>query len=138
MEYVAAGMAIIGAVSSIWGGISGKKSARAASDVQAKQEMELSLAKIEDLKIEERAMKGQTLAGAAGSGVKVDKGSPLEILAEQARNFQRERQTVARVGATNASVISQRGKMVGQQAAYQGYSQGASQMSNAFQIFASI
>lgn len=136
MEYVAAAMALISAGSSIFGGLSAKNKAKQASEVQAKQELELTLAKTVDLKAEERALKGQTIAGAAGSGVKVGAGSPLEVLAEQARNFQRERQTVAKVGATNASVLTKRGNMVGQQAAYQGFSQGASQMANAFTIFA--
>jgi hypothetical protein len=136
MEYVAAAMALISAYSSIKGGMSGKKGAQKASTIQAGQELELTVAKIEDLKLEERNLAGQTRAGAAGAGVKIGKGSPLQILAEQARNFQRERQTVAKVGATNASVINQRGQMVGKQAAYQGIGQGAQQLSNAFSLFA--
>jgi hypothetical protein len=136
MEYVAAAMAIIGAGSSIFGGISGSKAAKSAAKVQGRQELELTQAKIEDLKLEERNLAGQTKAAVAGAGVKVGAGSPLEVLAEQAKNFMRERQTVAKVGATNASVINKRGSMVGKQALYQGVGQGASQMSNAFSLFA--
>ena len=124
-------MEFIAATLSILGGIKAKKEANEMAGIQAKQELELTQAKIEDLKLEERVMAGQTKAGAAGSGVKVDKGSPLEILAEQARNFQKERQTVARVGATNASVITKRGQMVGRQALYQGWGQGLQQAANA-------
>jgi hypothetical protein len=119
----------------LMGGKKAKKGAKEAAKTQAQQEIELTLAKIEDLKLEERNLRGQTIASAAGSGVKVGSGSPLQVLAEQARNFQRERQTVAKVGATNASVITKRGKLVGQQAAYQSYGAVAKGLGDAFKLF---
>ena len=130
MEYIAAALSIIG-------GKKGKKEAESAADIQARQEHELTKAKLEDLKLEERVLKGTTIASAAASGVKVDKGSPLQVLAEQAKNFAKERMTVAQVGASNASVINTRGKMVGNQAMYQGVGQGAAGLSSAFSLFAS-
>ena len=135
MQYVAAAMAVISALSSIAGGIKGKKSASGAGRAEARAEGHVTSAKLEDLFAEERNMRGQTLAGAAGSNVKVDKGSPVEILAEQARTFERERQITAKVGASKASILNQRGKMAGDQAAYQGFSQGMGQMAQAFMMF---
>ena len=135
MEWVAAAMAVISAVGSIVGGIKGGKSAGAAGRAEARAEGDITSAKLEDLFAEERNMRGQTLAGAAGSNVKVDKGSPVEILAEQARTFERERQITAKVGASKASILNQRGKMAGDQAAYQGFSQGMGQMAQAFMMF---
>ena len=124
MDFIAAALSIIG-------GRKAKKGAEQAAANEAAMEVELTNAKLEDLKMEERSLAGQTRARAAGSNVKVDIGSPLEILAEQARNFTRERQTVAKVGATRASNTMLRGKMVGQQALYQGWSQGLTQASSA-------
>ena len=132
MPWVYAALAVISVASLLFGGKKAGDKAKEASGKKAKQELELTLAKTEDLKIEERALKGQTLASVAGAGVKVGMGSPLEVLAEQARNFQRERQTVARVGATNASVISQQGKNVASQAKYQSYQQASNTAMSAF------
>lgn len=135
MTITAAVMATIGAVSSIAGGIMGKKSASEAAREEARAEGVVTIAKLEDLKAEERALRGQTIAGAAGSGIKVGVGSPIEILKEQAATFARERMTVSKVGATRASVLTKRGKMVGSAAAYQSFSQATGQLASAFSMF---
>lgn len=132
---IAAAAAAVSSLMSVFGGFSAKSAAERAAKKEAKFEGVLTLAKLENLEKEERVLKGQTIAIAAGSGVKVDKGSPLQVLAEQAREFQRERHTVAKVGATRAAQSMARGRMVGDQAVYQGISQGASQMANAFTMF---
>ena len=134
MQWVAAAMAVISAVGSIVGGIKGGKSAGAAGRAEARAEGDITSAKLEDLFAEERNMRGQTLAGAAGANVKVDKGSPVEILAEQARTFERERQITAKVGASRASITKQRGEMLGKQIAYQGISTGIGQLAGAFSM----
>ena len=74
-------MSLFSGGSSILGGISGGKAAKKAAKADAAAELRLTQAKLEDLKAEEQVMRGSTIAGAAGSGVKVDKGSPLEVLA---------------------------------------------------------
>lgn len=124
MEYIAS-------ILNILGGIKGKKAAEEYAADEAKMEGVITQAKLEDLKVEERVLKGQTIAGAAGSGVKVDKGSPLEVLREQAESFTKERQTVARVGATRASNTLMRGAMAGRQALYQGWAAGLTQAASA-------
>ena len=136
MEIVAGIMAGIGALTSILGGVSGSKAAKKAGKEEARLETIVSQAKIEDLRKEEAALRGQTIAGAAGAGVKAGVGSPLTIIAEQMREFARERRTVAQVGATRAAQAVTRGRMVGRQATYAGLSTAASQASSAFSIFA--
>ena len=96
---------------------------------ELQERYEETQAKLEDLKTEERVLKGTTIAGAAGSGVKVGMGSPLEVLAEQARNFAKERMTVSQVGASKASSTMMRGQMAGRKALYQGWGQGLQQAS---------
>ena len=110
----------------------GKEAAREA----ALAEQTVTKAKVIDLLKEERAMRGATIAGAAGSGVKVNQGSPLQILAEQAREFERERMTVKEVGATKTAAALTRSDMARTAAGYQGYSQAVSSASTAFSLIA--
>lgn len=130
--------AAVGAIANIAGGASSSKDATAAALNEARAESGVTGAKIEQLRRDERILKGQTLAAVAGSGVKVGIGSPMQIAAEQAREFARERAIVAKVGATKAQAGLQRGSMVASQARYQGYGQGLSQAATAFSLFASL
>ena len=131
MEFIAAALSIIG-------GIKGKKGAEKAAMEQAKMEGLLTNAKLEDLKTQERVMKGQTIAAVAGSNVKTDIGSPLQVLMEQAKNFTKERQTVAQVGATRSGNTLLRGKQVGRQALWQGWTNAFAQTSSAFSTFSQV
>ena len=117
-------MGFVSSFLSIWGGIKGKEEAEKFAGIESALELKLTGAKIDDLKQDERVLAGQTRARAAGSGVKADTGSPLTILAEQARNFAKDRMITAQVGATKASNTVLRGKMVGRQSLYQGWGQG--------------
>jgi hypothetical protein len=118
------------------GASSAMKKGKKAGREQAFAEQTVTKAKVEDLLKEERAMKGATIAGAAGSGVKVNQGSPLQILAEQAREFERERMTVKEVGATKTAAALTRSDMARTAAGYQGYSQALSSASTAFSLIA--
>lgn len=113
----------------IWGGKKAKEEAEKFAGIESALELKLTGAKIADLKQEERVLAGTTRARAAGSGVKADTGSPLTILAEQARNFAKDRMITAQVGATKASNVELKGKMVGRQALYQGWQQGLTNLS---------
>ena len=124
MDFIAAALSIIG-------GIKGKKESEKYAAKEADMELTLTRAKIEDLNLEERLTRGQTIAAAAGAGVKTDVGSPVEILREQAKNFATERMTIAQVGASKAESTTMRGKMIGRQALYQGWGQGLTQASSA-------
>ncbi len=132
---IAAVMQGVGALTSIFGGMSGKKDAEKAAAQQASADLKVTQEKIYQIGQEERQMAGQTRAGFAGGGVKADKGSPLTILAEQANTFAREKMITSQVGAEKAELTKQRGKMAGSQAMYQGWSSGLSQGANAFSMF---
>lgn len=134
MEWAAAAMAVISTFSSLYGGSAASKAAKKAGKEEARLESVVTQAKITDLFKEEEVLRGQTVAATAGAGVKVDRGSPLTILAEQAREFARERMTVAKAGATRATAAQTRGRNVGRAATYQGVSQAASSAATAFTL----
>jgi hypothetical protein len=136
MEYVAAAMAIIGVVTSLTGAAEAKEDAAAAAAKEAGLEGIVTEAKIKSLETEERILRGKTLASAAGSNIKVDRGSPLQILTEQARTFADEKRTIARAGASRAALAQTRGRMVGNQAMYAGLGAAAASASTAFSLFA--
>ena len=77
---------------------------------------------------------GDTRAQVAGSGVKVDVGSPLTILAEQARTFAAQRDITAKVGATKAQSALSRGSMAANNARYSSYGAAANQFANLFSM----
>jgi hypothetical protein len=123
----------LGMISDFVGGRKAASAAKKAGKKQASDERVITAERIRQLQIEERTLRGETIAKVAGSHVKVGQGSPLEILAEQAREFSKERQITGQVGATKAAAALQRGRDVGSIAKYQSYSniaQGASQIFN--------
>ena len=138
------GLAIAGAVTAAVGVVSsflGAKKAESAAKKAAREEARLeglvTTEKIRQLKVEERRMAGETRAGFAGpGGVRVDVGSPIAVLAEQAREFQRERGIVSQVGASKAAVALQRGQNIADQARFGGFAQAAQGASNVFSILA--
>ncbi len=117
---------------SLIGGRMAKTAAEREGNLIAGQEDLITGAKVADLKIQERVMSGQTQAAAVGSGVKATTGSPLEILAEQARQFARERDVTAQVGAMKSRLARERAYNVGQAALYQSYGAAASSFGKAF------
>jgi len=127
-------MSLVSGAASIFGGMSASKDAKRAAKEEAGLESIITQSKVVDLEKQEEVLRGQTVAAAAGAGVKTTKGSPLEILAEQAREFAREKLTVQQVGASRASAAMTRGKMVGRQAMYQGVGQGVSALGSAFSM----
>lgn len=136
MEYVAAAMAVVSAISSLVGGSKANKSAGKAAREESRLENIVTKSKVKRLEAEKREMAGQTIQTAAGSGVAADVGSPVDLLVEQAKNFDEEILTTKIAGATRSQAAQTRGKMVGQQAAWQGAGQAASSLSSAFLIAA--
>ena len=128
-------MALVKAGSSIIGGIKAKKEAKEAGKDQAATDLRATQERVLQINQEERQLAGQTRAGAVGSGVKADVGAPLVLMAEQARTFARERAFTKEVGAEKAKNTIRRSSMVGSQTRRQGFSQGMSDISNAFGIF---
>ncbi len=105
---------VIGALS-LFGGFSAAKDAKQAAKGEAALNTRITQEKNLINKQEERILAGTTRAVAAGSGVKANVGSPLTILAEQARTFSRERQFTSEVGAENSRLAIQRGRNVADQ-----------------------
>jgi hypothetical protein len=134
---VSAGIAAAGLISDFLGSKKSSSAAKKAADKQAADERLVTAEKIRQLNKQERTMAGDTRARAAGSRVKVDQGSPLEILAEQAREFTHERNINKKVGASKAASALQRGRDVGNAVKYQSYSNLAKGASNIFSILSS-
>jgi len=136
MAWVQAGIAIVGLISSLMGGKKSSDAAGKAASSEMSAEGKVTQSKLLDLHKEEEVLRGQTIAATAGSNIKTGMGSALEILNEQAREFDRERFTVSQVGATKVAAAGARGHMVGQAAMYQGIGQAAGYAANAFSIIA--
>lgn len=135
---IAAGvMALLSGAADVIGGIEARKEAKKAGKEEARLESLVTQAKVIDLEKEEEVLRGQTIAAAAGAGIKTDVGSPLTILAETAREFAREKRTIQQVGATRAAAATTRGRMAGRQATYQGIGRGVSSLGTAFSLFSS-
>jgi hypothetical protein len=117
---IAVGAQVFG---SVLGGISGRKSSRAAKRAAAeaaRAERLVTEERLIQIDQEERAVRGTTMARAAGSGSVVGSGSVLAILAEQAREFERERSITRRAGASRVRATLAQGDAIASQARAQG------------------
>ena len=132
---ISAALQAFGIGVNLFGGAKAGKAAEKAAAAESAMDLRVTQEKIYQLGQEERALAGQTRARTVGSGVKADKGSPLTILAEQARSFAREKMFTSQVGAEKAQLAKTRGNMVAQQARYQSYGQALSSASSAFSLF---
>jgi len=104
----------------LFGASKGAKAAKKAGKDEAALGQRTTAEKIHMLKQEERTLAGETRNIAAGSNVKADVGSPLTVLAEQAKRFARERQFTAEVGAEKSNIARQHGRNVAEQTMYKG------------------
>lgn len=135
LTWVAVGSAVLGGLSSIFGGKKADKAARQQALQEARLEQRITDEKLRQLNLEEERAEGRTIATAAASGVEVTRGSPLDILAEQAAEFRYERNTVAEVGASRAANTVARGRMIGQQYRWSSYGQALNQFGSAAQTW---
>jgi hypothetical protein len=131
MGWLSAGLQLIGGIIGYKKGKKAEDAADAEAEKAARIDERVTAEKLANLKIEERQLAGQTRARAAGSGVKVDVGSPLDVLAEQAATFARERAVTREVGAEKAALTRLHGRNVGDMARYQGYGDAARGLSGA-------
>lgn len=127
-------LAGIGAISSILGGNKASHAAKRAGREEARLEGLVTAEKIRNLGIDERVMRGETRAQVAGSGVKVGEGSPLQVLAEQARSFAAERKITSEVGASKADLALTRARGVASAARYGSYANAANQFGQMFSL----
>lgn len=117
---IAAGASLISGALGAIGGNKAKKAAKKAAAEQARQEAVVTTERIRQLRQEERSLYGRTRAVGAGSGGVVGQGSMLQILAEQAREFERERRITKSVGASRVKAALDQGEAIGDQAFYSG------------------
>ncbi len=151
---------VIGAVGLISSFIGSKKAASAAKSEAAEQARLEGLTtdeKLRRLRIDQRSLYGETLAGFAGGGVlarpgslesnltlgdsfggagayggsaSVMTGSPGVVIQEQAKEFAFERDITRKVGATKVAQALQHGKNVASAYKWSGYSNAATGISN--------
>ena len=118
--------------------ISGARKAEDAAIQQGQDEAVTERAvtkeRIRQIGREEEIMRGDTIGRVAASGVKVDMGSPLEILADQASEFQREKSITQEVGASRAKLALSSASALGTQYKYQGYAAAAQGLGSIFSI----
>lgn len=117
---IAAGASVISGVLGFGGSKKAEKAAKRAAAEQARQEKVVTKEKVRQLFAEERTLAGTTVARQAGSGGVVNKGSILDILAEQASQFRIERRTVEQAGASRVAAALAQGSSVAAQASAQG------------------
>ena len=116
MGFINAGLGLL----SLYQGMMGRSAANDAARAQAGTEKRMTEEKLFQNEQEERQLAGTTRAAAAGSGVTANVGSPLTMLAEQAKTFARERSFISEVGASRADQTLQRGRNTGNAAMWGG------------------
>jgi hypothetical protein len=119
---ISAGASVVSAIGGFLGGSKASKAAKRAAAEAARQEGVVTQERVRQIAQEERTLAGQTVARTAGSGSVVTQGSPLQILAEQKREFAKEGLVVRLAGASRASAALASGRSVAAQASAQGLS----------------
>ena len=113
---------VAGAVISYQGSRKAGKAAEAAGQAEAETERAVTQERLRQIEREEMLLREQTIAGTAGQNIKVDSRSALEVLADQASEFRREREITTEVGASKAQASLTRASALATQYKYQGYS----------------
>lgn len=132
MGFVAAAMGVVSLIQAHKAGSAADRSAKKEAALNDKVTKE----KIALIGQDKRRLAGETRAAAAGSGVNAGRGSVLQILAEQARTFDRESAFTTEVGAEKSGLIKQRGRNVASAAKYQGFSSALASFGQAAQATA--
>lgn len=117
---IAAGASLVSGALGFGSSRSASKAAKRAAAEAARQERVVTKERLRQIDQEERSLRGTTLANAAASGSVVRSGSVLGILAEQAREFERERRITQSVGASKVRATLAQGNSVANQYQAQG------------------
>lgn len=107
-------LAIAGAAFSIIGGSKAKRRAERQAAEEARLEGLVTQEKLRQMSVEQEIEQGSVRAQFAAAGADVNVGSPLNVMANQAAEFERLRRGVAEVGATRAANAQLRGKLQGE------------------------
>ncbi len=149
---IAAATGVVGLISGFVGSKKASKAAKKQAAEEARLEGLVTQEKLRQLRIDERTVYGETLAGYAGGGVQAvapelqetgfnrllgttasvrpQSGSPQQILAEQAKTFQAERDITATVGASKVAQSLAHGRNVAEAYKWGGYSDAATGIAN--------
>ena len=127
-------VSVVGIGLGISGARKGEEAALQQGQDEATTERAVTKERIRQIGREEEMMRGETIGRVAGSGVKVSQGSPLEILADQAAEFKREKSITQEVGASKAKLALSSASALGTQYKYQGYSAAAQGLGSIFSI----
>lgn len=142
LQIAALALSAIGVVSSFVGQKKASDAAKEQSQQEAEYERKVTRERIRQLGIEERVMRGETLASYAGSGVMANTptaslgdtspfyGSPLAVIQEQAKEFQAQRKITEEVGATRVQQALTGGKSTADYYRYSGYANTAAGISD--------
>lgn len=113
-------MAVASAMFSIIGGIKGKKAARKAAAAEVRVDAQATREQLRQMTYAEQVERSSIIAQYAGSGADVNVGSPLNVMAEQAREYARQRDSVQNAARLRQANIRLRGRNTGQQALWNG------------------
>lgn len=124
----------ISLISSIFGG---KKSSDRAEEQAAREaeiERKVTAERVRQIGVEKEALRGETVARTAASGIKTTSQSSLELLKEQAFEFQMEELITREVGASKAKASLDRGSALAEQYRQSGYQGALSSLGSIFSV----
>jgi hypothetical protein len=147
--YAAAAIGTVGLITGFLGSKKASKAAKKQSKEEARLEGLVTAEKLRNLRIDERNLYGETLAGFASGGVqavaptlagnaRTQTGSPQQIISEQAKTFAGERSIVSQVGASKVAQSLQHGKNVAEAYKWGGYSNAATGISSILSNYAAM
>ena len=147
-----AAIAVVGLISNFVGSKKASSAAKKQASEEARIEGLVTDEKLRQLRIDERTLYGETMAGFAGGGVlanaptlegtnmdrllgttgaaRPQTGSVQSVMSEQSKSFKQQRDITATVGASKVAQTLQHGKNVAEQYKYQGYGNAATGISN--------
>ena len=109
-------MAVAGAVLGLIGGSKAKSAAKRAARAEAMYDRVVEAETMRRMDYQQRIEQSSIKAQYAASGADVNVGSPLNVMAQQAAEFRRQQQAVAKSGSIRRANIKLGGKLAGDQA----------------------
>lgn len=131
MEFVAAGAAAVGAVSSIIGGNKAKDAAREAGRANATLIQSETAEQLRRTRLQFEQQLGTTRAFIGASGVRMDVGTPKRYLNYMRQEQNRQLDWTQKAGDMRARAARKQGSYVGSQAFNQGLAGGFAGISSA-------
>ena len=131
MQYVAAGAAVVGAVSSIVGGNKAKKAAKEAGKANARLIQAETAEQLRRTRLQFDKQIGTTRAFIGASGVQLNVGTPQRYVDFMKKEQRAQLDWTEKAGKMRASAAKKQGSYVGGQAFNQGLAGGLAGISSA-------